>query len=313
MANIFEIYHSFHYFVLFHVLMSFVFSYGSFLYLKNCRFVVKSRRVIYFMFIFNLSLPILGYIATLWLTYYFKHIKYKLEVDNIQFLDLGIFETDFIEIERQFGEGSIQDMMLNKYIPTAKKIKALVSMADNISQENIQIIKSTLSSKDDEVRLYSFAIIDKIEREINGKIYKLLKVYKTLEDGKSKASMARELATLYWEMIYYELSEKSLQEYLLKEVKGYLKIAQEFYNDDIKLHILLGKIYMLEKNYIKASSEFTLANELSEHELPFVKSYIAEINFLTGHYVVVKNIIKNADGLDLNAKMYPIVEQWRAS
>ena len=67
----------------------------------------------------------------------------------------------------------------------------------------------------------------------------------------------------------------------------------------------------MEKNFIFASAEFTTANELSEHELPFVKSYVAEINFLTGHYKVVKNIINEAVGLNPNAKMYPIAEQWK--
>lgn len=295
-----------------HVILSLFLGYLSLIIVRK-RFVVKTRRVFYFMSLFNLSLPIVGYFATFWIAYYFKTVSYKKEVENTSFLDLELFGTDFIEVQRRFGEGSIQDMMLNKYVPTTKKIQALVSMAENISQENVQIIKSTLSSSDDEVRLYSFAIIDKIERSINGKIYKSLHAYQHVSEEKEQARLAKELAFLYWEMIYFELSEESLKNYLLKEVKGYIEVARTFYDDDLKLHILLGKVYMLEKDYIRASSEFTLANQLSEEELPFVKSYLAEINFLTGHYKVVKNIINESEGLDLNSKMYPITQQWKAS
>jgi len=295
-----------------HIIMSLLLGYVSLLIVKK-RFVVKTRRVFYFMFLFNLSLPIIGYFATFWIAYYFKTVTYNKEVENISFLDLELFGTDFIEVQRRFGEGSIQDMMLNKYVPTTKKIQALVSMAENISQENVQIIKSTLSSSDDEVRLYSFAIIDKIERNINGKIYKFLHVYQETSDERMKSKVAKDLAFLYWEMIYFELSEESLKNYLLREVKKYIQDAKIHYDDDIGLHILLGKVYMLEKNFISASSEFTIANKLSDHELHFVKSYVAEINFLTGHYRVVKNIINEAEDLGLNTKMYPITQQWKAS
>jgi len=300
------------YLLFMHIIMSLLLGYVSLLIVKK-RFVVKTRRVFYFMFLFNLSLPIIGYFATFWIAYYFKTVTYNKEVENISFLDLELFGTDFIEVQRRFGEGSIQDMMLNKYVPTTKKIQALVSMAENISQENVQIIKSTLSSSDDEVRLYSFAIIDKIERNINGKIYKFLRVYQETSDEQMKSKVAKDLAFLYWEMIYFELSEESLKNYLLREVKKYIQDAKIHYDDDIGLHILLGKVYMLEKNFISASSEFTIANKLSDHELHFVKSYVAEINFLTGHYRVVKNIINEAEDLGLNTKMYPITQQWKAS
>lgn len=266
-----------------------------------------------FMFIYNLSMPVIGYISSIWISYYLRTISYEKKLEETSFLDLELFENNFIKVERQFGEGSIQDMMLNEFVPTEKKIKALVSMSDNISQNNIQIIKNTLSSSDDEVRLYSFAIIDKIERGINGKIYKSLDAFKKTDNEKERAKLAKDLAFLYWEMIYYELSEDSLRDYLLQEVLSYIEIAKEHYNNDPKLHILLGRVYMLKKEYIKASSQFTLANELSPEDLAFIMPYLAEINFITGHYNTVKTIIKNADGLDLNSTMFPIVEQWKVS
>ena len=295
-----------------HVIISILIAYVSSNYL-HVRFKTSKRRVFAFIFLFNISLPIIGYISSIWITYFTKHVRYQKEIKRVNFIDLEQFEYNFISIQREFGEGSIQEMLLNKYVPTEKKIKALVSLAENISQNNIQIIKNTLSSKDDEVRLYSFAIVDKIERDINSKIYSTLNLFKTTEDKVEKASLARDLAFLYWELVYYELSDESLKSFLLKEVVNYINIAQEVHADDYKLCVLLGRVYMMNKEYELASIQFTLANELSPNELAYIMPYLAEINFITGHYSVVKSIINEASGLDLNSKLYPIVEQWRIS
>ncbi len=266
-----------------------------------------------FFFLFNFALPMLGYIFSIWLVYYLKNRIYPQEIKDASFVDLELFEYNFINIHREFGEGSIQDMLVNKYVPTEKKIKALVSLADNMSQSNVHIIKHTLSSSDDEVRLYGFAIIDKIERELNSKIYKLLDSFKHAQTQEKKAQLSRKLAYLYWEMIYYELSDDSLVEYLLKEVINYIDIAQQTYYEDPQLYVLLGRVYMLKKDYTNAELQFTLAEKFSEEKLTYIMPYLAEINFINGDYVKVKSILRETKGLNLNSKLYPIVEQWRTS
>lgn len=295
-----------------HFLISFIIAFFGLTYLQK-RFPNSKKKNFSFMFLFNISLPIIGYISSIWILYYLKNVVYIEALKEINFLDLELFEYDFINVQREFGEGSIQEMILNKYIPTEKKIKALVSLADNISQNNIQIIKNTLFSSDDEVRLYGFAIIDQIEREINDKIYKTLDAFRVTKNEEKKAYFARELAYLYWEMIYYELSDDSIKDYILKEVIHYIAIAKKIYMDDPKLCVLLGRTFMLKKDYTDAASQFTLANELSTEKLAFIMPYLAEINFNTGHYNVVKSIIRESRDMNLSSKLYPIVEQWKAS
>ncbi|MDD2567922.1 MAG: hypothetical protein PHS10_08040, partial [Thiovulaceae bacterium] len=154
-----------------------------------------------------------------------KNVRYKETLSDVHFVNLDEFSTHFIDVERAFGEGSMYELLQNDYVSTSLKIKAIVSMSDNLSQKNISIIKHTLSSNNDEVRLFSFAVIDKIERGINQKIHKNLGKFKTHVNPKKKAAIAKELASLYWEMIYYELSEDSLRDYLLEEVVKYILIA----------------------------------------------------------------------------------------
>ncbi|MDD5400074.1 MAG: hypothetical protein PHQ93_02665 [Sulfurimonas sp.] len=298
-------------FYIFHIIITTIISLISARYMQK-RFFDSKKRAFIFMFLFNISLPVIGYFFSYWISYYLKNVKYEDVLDNVHVIDLDEFENYFINVERAFGESSMYELMQNDYASTSLKIKALVSMSDNISQKNINIIKYTLSSNNDEVRLFSFAIIDKIERGINGKIHQNLEKFKQESDEKRKALIAKELAALYWEMIYYELSESSLKDYYLSEVLKYIKFAALSYPYDLKLNLMLGRVYMLQKNYDRAATEFSYICEMNLEENQFVGPYLAEINFNAGNYRTAKSIISELNSLQLNSTLYPIFEQWRA-
>jgi len=189
----------------------------------------------FFIFLFNLSMPILGYIASLWITYYIRVVKYEKHVSNTNILNLDEFGISFLKIERIFGEGSMSDLMTSKYAPKSKKLKALSSLASSMSPANLKIIRQTLTSTDDEIRMFGYAILNKAEKALSIKINKQLNILNAEydEDDKSKketiANAAKELAPLYWEMIYTELSHESLKKNFLTEVKKYINIAKDFY------------------------------------------------------------------------------------
>lgn len=300
------------YLFLAHLSISLLIAAGSSTYLMS-RFPNSRFQGFIFFLLFNFSMPVIGYISSLWISYYLKNGVYTEKIKKTGLVDLEEFGYNFINIHREFGEGSVQDMLKNKYVPTEKKIKALVSLSDNMSQGNMHIIKDSLSSSDDEVRLYGFSIMNKTERELNSKIYRLLKSFKSSDDTDQRASMAKELAFLYWEMVYFELSDDSLVEYLLQEVAHYIDVAMETHFEDPNLYVLLGRVYMFKKDYVNAELQFTLAERYSDDKLSYVMPYLAEINFISGDYDKVKSILKQAQGLDLNSKLYPIVEQWRVS
>jgi hypothetical protein len=216
----------------------------------------KNNRItnILFMFIFNLSIPVIGYIFSIWITIYLKNVSYEKKVANTNILNLDEFGMSFLKVERIFGEGSMSDLMVSKYAPKSKKLKALSALANNPSPANLKIIRQTLASTDDEIRMFGYAIINKAEKSLNVKINYYLDIFNELNEeedieedkvridrrkgtrGKEEriAEAAKELAPLYWEMIYTELSHESLKESFLKEVEKYINIARDFYSKGTK-------------------------------------------------------------------------------
>jgi len=320
-----------------------------------------------FFFIYNISIPVFGYFASLWIAYYLVNTEYEHNVVNTSILNLDEFELSFLSVERIFGEGSMSNMILAEDIPKSKKLKALSSLSSNISPLTLRIIKQTLSSKNDEIRMYGYAIINKIEQRLNENINKHLEIYNNEElDTSLRYESAKELAFFYWEMVYTELSHETLRDSFIKEVTKYLDIAKEYYDEMIeehtlialdykhevikirkqnmlkkediekikdiekeiyanrdlaksyrdtkaKLYILMGRVYMMQKDYDHALAEFNTAQELSESDFSFVLPYIAEIYYIMRDFDTAKKIMNDASSLDFNPRLYPIIAQWRSS
>ena len=200
-----------------------------------------------FLFLVSLFLPGIGYLFVVWITFYLRHAKYDKRVSSTNILNLDEFRNSFMKVERIFGEGSMADLMTSPYAPKSKKLKALSSLASHTSAANLRIIRQTLFSTDDEIRMFGYAIINKAEQAVNTKMNRQLNIL-TEESEKDPsqqnqeriANAQKELAFLYWEMVYTELAHESLRENFLQEVLNYLDKAKRFYEkelEDIPLRI----------------------------------------------------------------------------
>lgn len=310
-----------------------------------------------FSLLFNISIPFLGYFFTIWLFWYMVNVKYEEKILDTNVLDLDEFGESFLEVERLFGEGSMISMMNNEYVPRSKKLKALSTLASNNTPINLRVVKQTLASTDDEIRMFGYAIINKAEKALNDKINKNISIIsKEREKGDKKdqekiAFASRELAHLYWEMVYTELAHESLKVNFLSSAISYLESAKEYYLPKIdkivskikeyekdnnllqnikmirkkreeleetylicsSLFGLMGRIHMYKKEFEKAKAELTVAKEILSERSTFLIPYLAELYFLTRKYHIVSSLIKQTKGLEYNAKLYPIVKQWEAA
>ncbi len=291
-----------------------------------------------FLFLFNVTIIFFGYFFSLWIAWYLINVNYEVKVENTDILNLDEFGMSFLKVERVFGEGSMRDLIVSEYASKSKKLKALSSLASNLSPTNLQILRETLSSTDDEVRMFGYAVINKAETALNQKINKQLEIIR-IESFKSQkkdslavALAAKELAFLYWEMVYIELSHDSLKNNFLISVITYIELAKEYFVPKVKnlqlsadkqyeekensqivsqLYMLMGRVLMSKKMYEEAKTEFTIAQEMSPEDSTHILPYLAEVYYITGRYSVVQSLLSDKEGLEFNAMLYPIVDQWR--
>jgi len=218
----------------------------------------------FFLFIFNLSMPVVGYFFCAWIAYYLKIVSYQKKVLNTNILNLDEFGMSFLKIDRIFGEGSMATLLVDKYAPKSKKLKALSSLASNLSPANLRIIRQTLSSTDDEIRMFGYAVINKAEQALNVRINTQLEIFSDKYNSKEViASAAKELAALYWEMVYTELSHESLKENFLKEVIKYIAVAKDFYIDEV--NVMHAQVDEEEYQLSLLKTKYDNEKELAKH------------------------------------------------
>lgn len=269
--------------------------------------------ITFFVFMFNIALPGVGWLLSIWVVYYLLHVKYRVALGNVDQIDMSAFETEFPQVKRIFGEAWAEKLLQNDEFDASLKMKAIVSLADNITKQNIKLIKDNMSNKNDEIRLYSFAIIDGMERGINGKIHTILQNLQETTDKKESIELSEELSFLYWDLVYYELSDEVLQKFILEEVKRYANIVLDSKPDDPMINILLGKVYLKEADYDNAEIYFNKVVHRSE-ERDFIIPYLAEIYFNRREFDTLKSlggIFKNVDSFNIHTKLYPVMQQWR--
>jgi len=310
----------------------------------------KNNQIAIFLFTItlNIALPFIGYFVTVWLFWYMLNVTYDKKVLDTNILNLDEFKSSFLKVERTFGEGSMINLIGNAYIPKSKKIRALSMLATNTSPLSLSIVKQTLTSDDDEIRMFGYAILNKTEKALNEKInlnldiIRLKSMKEENKDHKKIALAAKELAFLYWEMVYNEVSHESLKTNFLNSSILYIIMAKDYYlanisditenidkleEDDPQLKIeknnleetylicsnlftLMGKVYLKKQKYDKAKENFTMAEELLFENSTAILPYLAEVYFITKKYSITKSILNYSKELKLNTKLYSIIKQW---
>ncbi len=259
------------------------------------------------------AIPLLGILIALWLTYYFQRISYTSEEPDYKEIRFDEFYTRFPVVKRKFGESAMHEVMQTDKIPLSLRLNALSALAEHTNKTHFSLIKKMLSSHNDEIRLFSFSIVDKLEQEINEKIHQAQQQYRS-ENKETKAKAAQSLAFLYWELIYFELIDDILVDTILNDIETYIREAFVLFPNEYSLYFLLGRVYFKKGNHHQAKQYFHKAIELGEKQsiknIHFIQPYLAEIDYNLRAFSKVKDTIIKTEYFNLNHKLNPIKEIW---
>jgi len=304
-----EVTHSLGSFYLSLALLSLIVAWIAAMILKR-RFSDGYARLVFFFWAFNIAAPLLGVLATFWIVYYLMTVQYEEALTETSSIDMSEVYSEFPEVQRIFGEASIRQILSSNKAPDDLKMKALVSLAENIRKNEIALIKQTLSDRNDEIRLYSFAIIDKLERTINNTIHTKLDNYRQSKNTKDRAKLAGEIAQLYWEMLYFELADEDLRHFITLEIDHYATEALKEYPESIALNTLMGRCCLMTREYERAEKYFEKL--ISQYGVGdnSITPYLAELYYIKHDYQHVKQLMHDTDNLRSNQLLNPVIEIW---
>jgi len=283
------------------------------------KFKIRNNKIffIFFATLIQIATLLVGYIFLIFIIFHLLRSKEKPEEKSLdKFSYSEIFE--FPSVKRQFGESAIIEILTGK-AQKSIKLKLVSFLSEFKSKEAIQVIKTLLSEKDDEIRLMSFGIINKIETKINREIKEKLDMLEKKLDNLEKAYIYKDLAKLYWELVYLEIADKEIEKFLLEKVKHYIEESKKFGLEDAEIFFLEGRILLeiyKEKEFLKKIILEQALNKFLEaikYKYPKEKvyPYIAEIYFYKKEYKRLKEILQEIkDIAKYDFKLYPILKVW---
>jgi len=280
-------------------------------------------------FVFNLSTLFPGYIVSILIANYLVNVTYKVINIKTEIIDLEEFKLSFVNINRIFGESSVLRTILNEHVPLSKRLRAFAAITSTITPFSISIIKQTLKSNNDEIRLYAYSIINNIETRISDTLNKYFEILEKSEDEKEKAKIYKGIAFLYWEQLYINLSDEALKKIYIENIIKYSNLSLEYFEkhkdeiiedgDDEKkensndilfsLYILLGKLYIRQRDYKMALNYFKKAQDIDPKSISVIP-YIAEIYYQFREFDKTKELLSSNKEFIYNQRLYPIIYQW---
>ncbi len=281
------------------------------IYMLGEKFPGEKSKIFIFFWVFNVALPLVGFLMTAWIIYYLRTVKYEEQLSNVEYIDMAGFSSEFPEVRRIFGEASMGRILGGDVMSESLKMKALVSLVESVGKNDIALIKNSLSDRNDEIRLYGFAVIDKLERGINSQIHQKLQAIENVSGREEKAKLAEELAFLYWDIVYFELADSDLKEFIAREVQKYAKESLRTNPENGKLCLLLGRCSLMLKDYDSAEAYLELAVRYGGRNNEFMIPYLAEIHYNKREFSIVKKLLSGAESLQINMLLNPLVEQWK--
>lgn len=255
-----------------------------------------------------------GYVLLLITTIYLLRTQKVRPITNMESFSIEeLFTSNVLPKISTLGEGplyivsKIRDM-------DEKKFNVLSSLLLEMKNPRIlDYLSTALGSRHDELRLYIFSTLLRLEKSIQERISLLNKNLENNISDTEKAITLFELAQSYYDLVYFKLVDKELERITLQKAEEYLTKAINIRKNP-EFYILMGKIKLVERNYALAEEFLLKALNLNHiHPIRYIP-YIAEVYFSKGEYQKVKKIIlENLEYLKFSANpyIYYIVEFWR--
>lgn len=277
------------------------------------RFRKDKKIFIFITFIIIFPTLQIGYMIIFVLIFYILRYQKKVEETPSKFFNVEDILFENIEFSnRKFGEGGLISIGKSEDVSKELKERAILSISEIKNPVSIAIIKENLSSKFDEVRLYAFSVISKMEKELNEKIH-LIK--ERLKDenlkNEAKAGLYYELASVYYDFVYFNIVDEEFKNFMIEESFYYAKKSLDI-QETPEAILLTARIYMRKGMLEKAYGEFIKIFKFKDVSPLKYVPYLAEIYYKFGLYKEVNHLFRSSPELLVitNPNLHFVIKLW---
>lgn len=187
--------------------------------------------------------------------------------------------------------------------------KALLSISHVMPHSANIIYKQLVSDDSEEIRICAFSMLESQLDYLNNQISLLSKKHAESPAAGEKAFVAKQIALLYWELVYRNLSDKEFQKILMERSRFYAEDALNTLTGDISLWSLLAKIHIANGDFELAKKNLLVA-EIFGAPQSNILPYLAQLAYLKKDYDGVKSYLSLLTSKAYIFKIEAIIEYW---
>jgi hypothetical protein len=211
--------------------------------------------------------------------------KYPIYISKIRTFP----ETAFSENHHYQSKRVDLEALLKSTDPD-KRLSAVYATLKLDDQNAIPLLKMALRDPVDDIRLLSYALIDRKEKRIYERIEHAKRCLDNHEILEAR-HLYKSIVNDYWELVHAGLVDGENLNYMLDKAKEYLEMGLQRYPDDRGLHLQYAKLLLKLGETELSHKEFKTAEDLGVDQRSLLL-YYAEINFLHRRFDDVKRYMK---------------------
>jgi len=273
------------------------------------QFVGLRRGVLGLFFCLNFFIPAFGAVGTLLILLYFRRYLNSKERAEFSNVPLPPFMPESADLGAGMGEGGAWSRLRTMSLPREQRLKALLSVGSSSGHNFSRLLQHATGDSDDEIRLLAFNLHERQEQKIQQAISAALSQLETAETPQVKASVCRNLAFSYWEMVYSALAQDDLREFFVEQAAKYAGQALHLGGQDPVLLILMARIQLQKRRYDEATRILEEAQAAGADSLKLLP-YQAELAFHARDFAAVRRLLQQDRTIRFRPGIGPVAQFW---
>ncbi|HTP63720.1 MAG TPA: hypothetical protein VMJ14_16745 [Burkholderiales bacterium] len=267
-----------------------------------------------FLFFFSVAffVPVLGVAGLLGAVLVGRLIPERARSERFDLYDAPVYEPRAREIASVRSKGGVRIQLENAAAPVETRLKALLAVQSLPARVANPLVREMLSDPSDDLRLVAYGILDAREKSINARIHGATQRLAQMPPARERALLERQLADLYWELVYQGLVQGDLRDHALAQVRAHLDQALSLDPEDTALWSLCGRLAALEGGYDEAQRAFERALRFGLAEAR-VLPYLAEVAFRQRRFDEVREFAVKLGAAPQTQRMAQVIQYWSAA
>ncbi len=261
------------------------------------------------LFNFAFFMPVLG-MAGIFVAVLIASLRRKEKVIHpFTKLVLPEFVLSLREPSMKFSQGEIKSRLAHGNIPTPQRLQSLLALQGIPARVSSPLLQGMLGDSSDDIRLVAYGLLDSREKKITAQIHAEQSKLRHAKAGQARLMALKQLAELYWEMVYAGLAQGDLRLHSLNQALSHADEALQLAEHDTGMLFLKGRILHNLKRDAEAVEMLQAAIQCGLPEFRAMP-YLVEIAFRQGEYELVQERMNSFSNAQVTPLMKKVVDFW---